>query len=322
MMDLRFLLSWIRGFVLITLEIGFVLTLLFFAMRFAPGGPFDSGIGLTQDQLARLEQTYGLSGSLAEQYSLFLRNLFSTSKIESLSFPGQTVGEVIVQAIPVSLSVGVSAFMFAQLLAFLLVVLHLRFQSGLLRRMVLGVQTLLLSLPSFVFAGLLIAFFSMQLRLLPAALWESPLSIVLPALTLSLRPAGSLSILLTAELNATERMPCIQTARAKGLSEGLLWLRHKLPITASPWLMQSALAAAQLLTGSFVVESIFQLPGLGRILVNSVLNRDYPLTLGIAFFYSALLLILHHLTEKLHLWLDPRLRTENASTQASENLWV
>lgn len=321
-MALRLLLSWLRGLLLISLEIGFVLTLLFFAVRFAPGGPFDSEVGFSQEQLTRLEQTYGLSGSLAEQYFLFLRNLFSTSKIESLSFPGQTVGEVISHAIPVSLSVGVSAFILAQFWAFLLVVLHLRFQSGLLRRITLVVQSLLLSLPSFVFAGLLIALFAIQLRLLPAALWESPLSIVLPALTLSLRPAASLSILLTAELNATERLPCIQTARAKGLSEGLLWLRHKLPLTASPWLMQSALAAAQLLTGSFVVESIFQLPGLGRLLVNSVLNRDYPLTLGIAFFYSALLLSLHHLTEKLHLWLDPRLRSDKPSTQGRESLWV
>lgn len=287
-----------------------VISLLAFVLvRLAPGGPFDRERAAASPEVeAQLRARYRLDDPWWRQYAAFLGGALRGDLGPSLKYRGHSVTEIIAQAVPVSFALGGLAFGFA-----LGVGLPLGFW-GAVRRGRWGdygtsfVALLAVCVPAFVVGPLLVMVFAVKAGWLPVALLGGPLHFVLPTVALGAHFAGKVARLIREGMAETLRAKFIRTARAKGLSETAVLLRHALPLAALPVVTYAGPLLADLLTGSFVVENLFQLPGLGTFMVNASLNRDYPLVIGIVLLYAVLLLGLNLLVDLAYGWLDPRVR--------------
>ena len=283
----------------------------FLLVRLAPGGPFDKERRPASPEIERQVQAkYHLDEPVLKQYLRFLGDLVKGDFGVSLKYRNHTVNDIIAQALPVSLCLGLVAFGFT-----LGVGLPLGYWGAVHRGQWRDYSASLLAMlmvcvPAFVVGPLLIMFFGVKWRLFPVGLWASPAHIVLPVIALGLFFAGKIARLFREGMLETMRAPFVTTARAKGLSETRVLLGHVLPLAILPVVSYSGPLLADLLTGSFVIESIFQLPGLGTFLVNGSLNRDYTLVVGLVMLYAILLVALNLLVDLAYVFLDPRVRYE------------
>ncbi len=294
---------------LIPVLVWIVATLAFFLMRAAPGGPFDRERAPASKEVeAALKARYHLDESLGRQYLRFLAGLATGDLGPSFKYRHHSVNDILAQALPVSLTLGWLAFGTA---------LGIGIPAGFLGAVYRGRwpdwggSLLVLAgvcIPTFVLAPLLVLFFSLKLGWLPVALWGSLPQVLLPTFALGLYFAARVSRLLREGLSETLRAPFILTARAKGLGEFQLLLRHALRPSLLPVVSYCGPMLADLLTGSFVIERVFQIPGTGAFFVNSFFSRDYPMMVGLVIVYSALLLLLNLATDLAYRWLDPRVR--------------
>lgn len=281
----------------------------FALVRLAPGGPFDRDRAPASPEIERaLRDRYHLDEPLWRQYARFLAGAVTGDLGPSLKHRNHTVTEIIAQGFPVSMALGAAAFCVA-----LGIGLPLGVAGALHRgRWTDGCTSLLallaVCIPGFVAGPLLILFLAVRRDLFPVALWGGPWHMVLPVLTLGGYYAGRVARLAREGWTDVMTSPHIRAARARGLPEWRVQLRHALPLAILPVVTYSGPLLADLLTGSFVVENLFQLPGIGTLTVNSALNRDYPLIVGLVLLYSSLLLVLNLLTDLVHAWLDPRVR--------------
>jgi oligopeptide transport system permease protein len=281
--------------------------LAFMLVRVAPGGPFDRERKPASPEIERqLRAKYHLDESKGRQYLRFLAGLAHGDFGVSLKYRNHTVGEVIAQGLPVSLSLGGLAFGFA-----LGVGLPLGYFTAVRREHwpdYLGslFAMLMICIPGFVLAPLLVIVFAIKWRILPVAMWGSPSHFILPTAALGLYFSGRIARLLREGMLNTMQSEFITTARAKGLPEHVVLVKHALRLAILPVVSYSGPMLADLLTGSFVIESIFQLPGLGTFLVNGSLNRDYTLVVGLVLLYAALLILLNLLVDFTYVLLDPR----------------
>jgi oligopeptide transport system permease protein len=285
--------------------------LAFVLVHAAPGGPFDRERKPASPEIERrLQAKYHLDEPVWKQYLRFLGDLAHGDFGVSLKYRSHTVNDIILQALPVSASLGALAFGFALgiglPLGFFTAVRRGRWQDY--AGSFLAVLTV--CIPSFVIAPLLIMAFGIKWRLFPVALWGSPLHAILPVTALGLYFSGRVARLMQEGMLNTLRAEFITTARAKGLGETVLLLKHALPLAVLPVVSYSGPLLADLLTGSFVIETLFQLPGLGTFFVNGSLNRDYTLVVGLVILYAALLLVLNLLVDLAYVFLDPRVRYE------------
>lgn len=295
-----------------TIPLMLLISFLAFALvRVAPGGPFDRERAPAAPEIERaLKAKYHLDEPVWSQYVRFLGSLLHGDFGPSLKYRNHTVNDIIRQGLPVSLSLGLMAFCFAVGLG-----IPLGFQTALRRGQWQEYSGSLLALivicvPALVIGPVLIMTFAIKWRWFPVALWESPWHAVLPTLTLGLYFAGKISRLMREGMLSTLHAPFITTARAKGLSEtGVLW-KHAFRLAVLPVVSYAGPLLADLLTGSFVVENIFQIPGIGVFLVNSTLNRDYPMVVGLVVLYAFLLLLLNLLVDFSYTVLDPRVKYE------------
>lgn len=289
-----------------------VISLLAFALvRLAPGGPFDRERKPATPEVERqLKARYHLDEPLWEQYLRFLGGLAQGDFGPSLKYRSHTVNDIIAQGLPVSLALGLLAFCFATgvgiPLGFFAAVRKGRWQdfAGSF------VALLAVCVPALVVGPLLIMELAIRERWFPVALWGSPWHAVLPTVTLGLYFAGRIARLLRGGMLEVLRSEFVTTARAKGLGETLVLLKHAFPLAVLPVVSYSGPLLADLLTGSFVVENLFQIPGLGVFLVNSSLSRDYPMIVGLVVIYALLLLLLNLLVDLFYVLLDPRVRYE------------
>jgi len=228
----------------------------------------------------------------------------------SLRYRNHSVTDIISQGLPVSMLLGALAFAFA---------MGVGMPAGFLAAARRGhwqdytisfVALLAVCVPGLVVAPLLIVWFTIYLRLLPVALWSSPLHVILPTIALGLFFSGRIARLLRESMLGIMNAPFITTARAKGLSETAILLKHGFRLAVLPVVSYSGPLLADLLTGSFVIESIFQIPGIGLHLVNSSLNADYTLVVGLSLIYAALLMVLNLLVDLLYVFLDRRVKYE------------
>lgn len=288
-----------------------LVTLTFFLMRAAPGGPFDRDRALLPQVEAALQAQYRLDQPLWRQYLAYLGDLARGDLGPSLQYEGYRVTELIAQALPVSFLLGGLALLVALVAGLALGLLAARFRGGGVDRALMGLALLGISIPNYVVAPLLILAFAVSLQWLPAGGWRggSGGDLVLPVLALALPQIAYVARLLRSSLDDVLQAPYIRAARAKGLPEHLVLWRHALPPALMPVLSYLGPAAAGLLTGSVVVEQIFNLPGLGRYFVQAALNRDYTLVLGVVLVYGALIIALNFLVDVLYGRLDPRART-------------
>lgn len=289
-----------------------VITFLAFVLvRVAPGGPFDKERAPASPEIERqLKAKYHLDENIFQQYARFLAGLAHGDFGPSLKYRNHNVTDIIAQGLPVSLALGTLAFLFA---------LGVGIPSGVwmaVRRgeaadFGLGLLALLaVCVPGFVIGPLFIMGAAIHWHWFPVGLWATPWHAVLPTITLGAFFAGKVSRLTRESMATTLQMDFITAARAKGANEVRVLFRHALRSAILPVLSYSGPMLADLLTGSFVVENIFQIPGIGAFLVNSSLNRDYPMVVGLVLLYAVLLLVLNLAVDFSYALLDRRVRFE------------
>ncbi|MCL4789348.1 MAG: ABC transporter permease [Verrucomicrobia bacterium] len=283
--------------------------LAFVLVRVAPGGPFDRERQPASPEIKRaLEAKFHLDEPLWKQYLRYLGGLVRGDFGPSLKYRNHSVADIIKQGLPVSMLLGMMAFGFAMgvgiPLGYFTAVRrgHWEDYSGSF------FAILMVCIPGFVIAPLLIMFFAIQWRLLPVALWASPLHAVLPVAALGLYFSGRIARLMREGMLNTMQAEFITAARAKGLGENALMLKHAFRIAVLPVVSYSGPLLADLLVGSFVIETIFQIPGLGVFMVNGSLNRDYTLVVGLVVLYATLLVVLNLIVDFAYTLLDPRVR--------------
>ncbi len=287
-----------------------VILLSFALMRFAPGGPFDGERPLDPATRAALIKSYGMDKPLPEQIWHYVSNLAHGDFGPSLVYRDFSVTDLVAKGLPVSLTLGGLAMVLALILGIGTGLLAAA-RPGKWLDQILGIgATMLTSIPSFVTAPLLVLFFGLTLGWLPVSGWEdgAPANLVLPVIALALPVAGSIAKLTRAGLAGALAEDHVRTARARGLTPLKVLFRHALRPALVPVASYVAPAAAALLTGAVVIETIFSLPGLGRYFVQGALNRDYPLVLAVVTLYAALIILFNLIADLVYGWLDPRVR--------------
>ncbi len=285
-----------------------IVTLVFFLIRLAPGGPFDRDKEVPPEVRKQLEAYYNMGVPLYQQYFDYLAGLARGDLGPSFKNASYSVNEMIGMSFPNSLELGFYAMCVAVTLG-LLAGISASLKPNSLRDYVpMSLAMVGICVPSFVLGPLLVLVFSLHFDLLPVAGWNTPASKVLPSLTLGAMYAAYIARLSRGGMLEVLSNDFIRTARAKGLSETRVVLRHALRGGIAPVVSFLGPATAGILSGSFVVETIFQVPGLGRQFVESAFNRDYTLVMGTVLFFAALILFFNLLVDLIHTWLDPRLR--------------
>jgi oligopeptide transport system permease protein len=287
-----------------------VATFTFILLRLAPGGPFDRERKLPPEVLANIESKYHLDEPLPSQYLRYLTGILQADFGPSYKYLDRGVNDIIAETLPTSALLGVLALVFAALVAFPAGILAAYHRNSAADRCAMLFSTLGISVPHFILGALLIWAVALQLGWLQAGRWDRWSSVILPAITLGAAPAAYLSALLRSALIDTLGEDFIAAARAKGLKESTVVLKHGLAHSLIPVLTVMGPLTAALLTGSFVVEYVFAIPGVGRFFITAVTDRDYPLVMGVTLVYTALLFSANLLVDLLYGLIDPRVRTE------------
>ena len=283
-----------------------VATVTFLLMHAVPGGPFDRDKKLPPEIMANIEAKYHLDKPVWQQYLLYLGQVVRGDLGPSYKYIGRDVSDIIRDTFPVSLTLGLCAVLVTLVLGIPAGVLSAARQNSVWDRTCIFIATLGISLPSFVLGALLILIFSHQLHLLPPALWEGPRHIILPALALGAGFAGYIARLTRSTILEVMATDYIRTARAKGLSETTVLIKHALRNSLSPIVSVMGPLTAGLITGSFVIEFIFSIPGMGNYFITAVTNRDYPLIMGVTLVYAVLIVLANIFVDMIYMKLDPR----------------
>jgi oligopeptide transport system permease protein len=286
-----------------------VITLAFFLIRVAPGGPFDLEQPLEARVMENLRRIYQLDRPLHEQYGLYLAALLRGDLGPSFYFRDFSVAELFAKGLPVSIRLGASALTVAVLVGGAMGILAALRQNSRIDYLVTGLATIGLTLPTFVVGPVLQIVFGIWLAWLPLAGWADGAlrNSVLPVLVLALPQIAIIARLIRASMIETLRANHIRTLRAQGLGQAIV-IKHALRSAALPVVSYLGPAAAQLLTGSIIVETIFGLPGVGRYFVEGALNRDYTLVMGTVVLIAIFVLIFNLIADIIHALLDPRVR--------------
>lgn len=287
-----------------------VITITFFLIRLAPGGPFTDERKYSPETIARRNAYYGLNRSLPAQYVHYLRNLTKGDLGPCLQYHNRTVNDVIRETFPVSLELGCWAMLYALALGLLFGILAALKPNTLLDHVPMALAMTGICLPAFVLGPLLILCFGLWLGIFNASGWNSAADRILPAITLGSVYAAYIARLSRSSMLEILPMDYIRTARAKGASELRVIVNHALRNAAIPVVSFLGPAFAGIITGSFVVESIFQVPGMGKMFVQAAFNRDYFLLLGLIVFYAGILVSLNLIVDLALVWLNPRIRIE------------
>lgn len=288
--------------------IWFVATLTFILLRLAPGGPFDSERKLPPEVLANIEAKYHLDEPLSKQYLRYLAGIIHLDLGPSYKYLDRGVKEIILDTLPTSALLGLLALVFALMVSFPTGLIAAYFRNSWIDRFSLLTATFGISVPHFILGALLIWLFAVQLGWLQAGRWDNAASMILPTITLGAAPAAYIAALLRSTLIEALGEDFIRTARAKGLREDAVLFKHALRNSLLPVLTVMGPLTAALLTGSFVVEYVFAIPGMGRFFITAVTDRDYPLIMGVTLVYTALLVGANFLVDLCYAYVDPRIR--------------
>ncbi|MBI2434402.1 MAG: ABC transporter permease [Candidatus Hydrogenedentes bacterium] len=302
-----FILKRLLGFIPV---LWVIVTMTFFLVRLAPGGPFDQERRVSPEAMRRLEEAYNLDAPLWRQYVDYLAGVVRADFGPSFRKPSRTVREWILLRIPVSLELGLYGLVVALTVGLSAGLLASLKPNSLLDQAPMSLAMVGICVPNFVLGPLLVLIFALWLDKLPVAGWEVPKDKILPSLTLGAMYAAYIARLTRGGMLEVLSQDFIRTARAKGLGEVRVVLKHGLRGGIQPVVAYLGPATAGLLTGSFVVETIFQVPGLGREFVESAFNRDYTMIIGTVLVYATLVLFFNLVADVVHAWLDPRIRTE------------
>lgn len=297
-----------RGLLEVIVVAWLVATLTFVLMRNIPGGPFSSERQLPESVRKIVEDRYRLNDPLSTQYFRYLADAARGDFGVSYNDHGRSVGEIIAERAPRSALLGVIALGLALAIAFPLGVTAAVERGRWPDRLNAFVASAGVSVPSFILGALLLFVFAYKLRWFPATGWRFPESLVLPSIALAVLPTAYLARLIRGELIEVLRSDFLRTARAKGLSWRRVVLVHALRHTLAPVFAYLGPQAAAIMTGSFVVERIYSIPGLGEHYVTSISNRNYPMIMGVTLTFTVLLVVFNLLSDAVARLLDPRMR--------------
>ena len=287
-----------------------VVTLTWALIRVAPGTFYDSEKKLPPAIEANIRAKYGLDRPWYEQYWLMISNVARGDFGDSLRYVGQSVNGIIRQHLPYSATIGALAYLLALIIGLAAGTLAALKQNSTFDYGAMATAMLGLSVPNFVLGPILVLVFALGFYILPPARWGGVSNIILPVVTLAAVYAAYIARLTRAGMLEVMRSDYIRTARAKGLNETTVLLKHALRGGIIPVVSYTGPALAGLLAGTVVVERIFSIPGLGKIFIEAVLNRDEPLVLGIVAFLSILIMVFNLIVDISYGFLDPRIRYE------------
>lgn len=287
-----------------------IVTAAFFMMRVAPGGPFDQERTLEATVMANLNKTFGLDKPLHEQYLLYLSNLLKGDMGPSFIYRDFKVHELLGSGLPVSIQLGGAALLLAFVLGTALGSVAALRQNSAVDYFVIAIATFGITVPNFVVAPTLALLFAVWWDLLPAGGWESGSisHMILPVVTLALPQIAVVARLTRGSMIEALRSDHVRTARAYGLPTRRIVIGHALRAASLPAITYLGPAAAALLTGSIVVETIFGIPGIGRYFVQGALNRDYTLVMGTVVIVAVFVVVFNLIVDLLYAVLDPRVR--------------
>ena len=287
-----------------------VATMTFFLMHSVEGGPFDSDKPMSDAARARLNEKYNLDGSLAEQYVHFIANTAKLDLGVSISSNDRPVKDIIQEKFGVSLQLGVCAFLFALTLGITLGALSAINQNGIGDYVGVFLATGGAALPGFILAPFLVILFALKLNWFDVLGWEmwNYKKMVLPTVALGMLPGAFIARIARASMLDILRQDYIRTARAKGVKEFSVIIRHAVKNALIPVLTILGPIFAGLITGSFIIENAFAIPGLGNAFVGSVLVRDYGVIMGVTLFYAGIIAVMNLIVDLLYAVADPRIR--------------
>lgn len=292
------------------LTIWVVVTVTFFLVRLMPGGPFD-GDKITPEIKANLEAKYGLDKPIGEQYVIYMRNLLKGDLGESMKFRGREVTDTIENGFPKSGKLGIVAVIFSLIAGIGLGTIAALKAGKWPDKVAMFIATLGITIPSFVISALLIYVFASKLKILPTTGFSSWKHYIMPVIAIAGSSMAFITRLMRSKMIDVLKSDYIRTAKAKGLSKRTVIFKHALKNSLIPVITYLGPLIAGILTGSFVVEKIFGIPGLGNEFVSTVTNRDYTSLLGIVVFYSTLIVICNLVVDLLYVVVDPRIKLDN-----------
>lgn len=299
-----------KRFLISILTIWIVVTVTFFLMHKIPGGPFDGEKKLPDHVKANLEQKFGLNEPLSKQYLIYLNNLIHGELGPSMRYEGRSVNDVINYSFKSSAKLGIIAIIFALVVGIYMGTVAALNQGKWQDGLCMIIATLGITIPSFIIATFLVYIFAVKLQILPAIGFDSPKHYILPSVALGGSAMAFIARLTRSRLLEVIRQDYIRTAKAKGLSKRTIIYKHAMRNSLIPVVTYLGPLMAGILTGSFVIESLFGIPGLGSEFVTSISNRDYTMILGVTVFFSTFLIICNFIVDILYVLIDPRIKLE------------
>jgi oligopeptide transport system permease protein len=287
-----------------------VVTVVFFMIRFAPGGPFSAEKKVPPQVLKNLEAKYHMDEPLMRQYFRYLGDLAHFDLGPSFKHSNRTVNEIIGESLPVSMELGLISLAWALLIGISAGGLAALKPNSAYDYVPMSISILGICLPTFVIGPVLVLIFGLWLNWLPVAGWDSWKDRILPSLTLGFAYAAYISRLTRGGFMEIRHQDFIRTARAKGLSERQILMKHAFRGGILPVVSYLGPALAGIITGALVTETIFNIPGLGRFFIESALNRDYTVVMGTSLLYFSLIFLCNFLVDIVYVLLDPRVKYE------------
>lgn len=302
----------LKRFVYILLALFAIVTITFFLMRIAPGSPFASEKSVPPEIQQALNKEYGLSNPWYIQYKDYLISTAQFDFGESMKYKGRSTNDMISESFPISLTLGIEAMIlavgFGILIGAISALYHNKFPDYLGTTFaVLGI-----SIPSFILAGLLQYFLGLKWQLFPISGWNGFVYSILPALAIAITHMGFIAKLTRSSMLEQNHSEYVKMARAKGIGKWTTVFKHTLRNALLPVVTYLGPLAAGVVTGSFIVEQIFAVPGLGKYFVTSITNRDYTVIMGTTVFYSIILLFAVLVVDILYVFIDPRIKLKGA----------
>lgn len=285
-----------------------IITLTFFLMHAIPGSPFNEERNTSEAVQKNLEAHYHLDEPLMVQYGLYLKSLMTLDFGPSITKPSQTVNDLLSRGFPISFELGMITLIIAIISGIILGIVAALRHNGFIDYVAMTFAVLGISIPNFVMATMLIQQIAVNWELLPVATWQSWRHMILPTLALATGPMAIIARLTRSSMLEVLTQDYIRTARAKGLSPWKIVFKHALRNALLPVVTILGTLAAGILTGTFVIEQIFAIPGMGKYFVESINQRDYPVIMGTTVFYSAFLIVMLFLVDVAYGLLDPRIK--------------
>ncbi|MDN4606670.1 ABC transporter permease [Sporosarcina highlanderae] len=298
----------VKRFFMMIATILIIATLTFFLMHSVPGSPFDEERTSNPTIQANLEKFYKLDQPTHVQYFDYLKSIATFDFGPSIKKPNETVNTLLARGFPISFELGMVTILVAVISGITLGTLAALRHNGIIDYSAMAFAVIGISVPNFVLATVLIQQFAVNWNLLPPATWSSRMHMILPTLALATGPTAIIARLTRSSMLEVLTQDYIKMARAKGLSPVRIVLRHALRNALMPVVTIMGTMLAGILTGTFVIEKIFAIPGMGKYFVESINNRDYPVIMGSTVFYSAFLVFMLFLVDIVYGFIDPRIK--------------